>query len=227
MADHVSSALFIYSEEGQDFAAKIAENSHGVDITPVPVKAFLGSKKEYLQNCLHVVVCGPLHVIKKVMHLAMKYQFSLGFIPLPSQQSLIRSYCLPRDFTEAASLALRSDPRDLDIVLCNDQILLFKASVGLIPLVDNPEKMNKMKLVINGLKQLFSLHLFPFTIKASGKNNAELSTAACGCLLFANPEHSFASRLIAHDSSFTDGLLSMVVVAPMSVVDFFVSCFAL
>ncbi len=221
MADHVSSALFIYSEEGQEFAAKIAENSHGVDITPVPVKALLGSEKEYLQNCLHVVVCGPIHIIKKIMHLAIEYQFSLGFIPLSSQQSLIRSYGLPRDFTEAASLALRSDPSDLDIVLCNDQILLFKASVGLIPLVDNPEKMNKIKLVINGLKQLFSLYLLPFTIKTSGKNNAELSTAACGCLLFANPEHSFASRLIAHDSSFTDGLLSMVVVAPMSIVDFF------
>ncbi len=221
MADFVSSALFVYSEEGREFAVKIAENSHGVDITPVPIEILLDSEKEYLQNCRHVVVCGPLHIIKKVMRLAMEYQFSLGFIPLSSQPSLIRSYGLPEDFTETVSLALRNDPRNLDIVLCNDQILLFKASVGLIPLIDNPESTNKIKLVVNGVKRLFSLYLFPFTIKTSGKNSTELSTAACECVLFANPEHSFASRLIAHDSSFTDGLLSMIIVAPMSIIDYF------
>ncbi|MCK5517637.1 MAG: DUF389 domain-containing protein, partial [Desulfobulbaceae bacterium] len=115
----------------------------------------------------------------------------------------------------------RSDPKNLDIVLCNDQILLFKAKIGLFTLVDSLEKTSKIKLFVNGMKQLFSIHLLPFTIKTSGKNNTELSTAACGCLLFANPEHSFASRLIAHDSSFTDGLLSMVVIAPMSIIDYF------
>ena len=221
MTNHVSSALFIYSEEGQEFAAKIAENSHGIDITPVPISVILDSENEYLQNCRHVVVCGPITVIKKVMQWAMEYQFSLGFIPLPSQTSLIGSYGLRKKPTDRGFLALRNDPRNLDIVLCNNQILLFKASVGLIPLVDNPEKTSKIKLLINGLKQLFSMHLLPFTIRTSGKNNAELSTAACGCLLFANPEHSFASRLIAHDSSFTDGLLSMVVVAPISIVSYF------
>jgi len=221
MADFVSSALFVYSEEGYEFAPKITENSHDVKITPVSIETLLDSEKEYLQNCEHVVVCGSLNIIKKVMRLAMEYQFSLGFIPLPSQPSLIRSYGLPGDFTEAVSLALRSDPRTLDIVLCNDQILLFKASVGLIPLVDIPEGTSKITLFVNALRQLFSLNLLPFTIRTSGKNNTVLSTAACGCLLFANPEHSFASRLIAHDSSFTDGLLSMVVVAPISIVNYF------
>jgi len=221
MADYVSSALFIYSEEGREFAAKIAADSHGVDITPVAIGVILESEKEYLQTCQHVVVCGSLNSIKKIMRLAMEYQFSLGFIPLPSQPSLIRSYGLPGDFTKAVSLALRNDPRNLDIVLCNNRILLFKASVGLIPLVDNPEGTSKTTLFVNAVRQLFSLHLLPFTIRTSGKSNAKLSTAACGCLLFANPEHSFASRLIAHDSSFTDGLLSMVVVAPMSIIDYF------
>ena len=91
MTDHVSSALFIYSKEGQDYVTQIEQNLHGTDVTSVPIEIVLDSEKVYLQNCLHVVVCCPLHVIKKVMHLAMEYQFSIGFIPLPSQQSLIRS----------------------------------------------------------------------------------------------------------------------------------------
>ena len=89
MADYVSSALFIYSKEGYEFASRITENSHGVKITPVPIETLLDSEKEYLQNRQHVVVCGSLNIIKKVMRLAMEYQFSLGFIPLSSQPSLI------------------------------------------------------------------------------------------------------------------------------------------
>jgi uncharacterized hydrophobic protein (TIGR00271 family) len=221
MAEHVSSALFIYAEEGKDLVAKIEQNPHGVEIQSIPIEAVLGSEKKCLENCRHAVVCGPNRVIKKAMHLAMEYQFSLGFIPLPSQTSLIRSYGLSKDITKAVSLALVNDPRDLDIVLCNDNIVLFRASVGRIPLVDNPEKTNKARLLYDGLYGLISLQLLPFTIKTKGKNKAGLSTAACGCLLFANPDHTFASRLVAHDSSFTDGLVSMVVVAPMSIVDYF------
>ncbi|MFT5702453.1 MAG: putative hydrophobic protein (TIGR00271 family) [Desulforhopalus sp.] len=221
MADYASSALFVYSKEGQDFVAKIMQIPHGVDITPIPIEVVLGSEKEYFQNCQHVVVCAPIHFIKKVMHLAMEYQFSLGLIPLPSQTSLIKNYGLPRDLTEAVFLALRSDPRNLDIVLCNDQIVLFKASIGRIPLVDNPEESSKIRLLYNGLKDLISLRLLPFSIKTEGKNSAKLSTAACGCILFTNPAHNFASRMVTHDSSFTDGLVSMVVVAPISFIDYF------
>lgn len=221
MADYASSALFIYSKEGQDFVAKIMQIPHGVDVTPLPIEVVFGSEKEYLENCQHVVVCAPIHYIKKVMHLAMEYQFSLGLIPLPSQTDLIKSYGLPRDLTEAVSLAFRSDPRNLDVVLCNDHIVLFKASIGRIPLVDNPEGTSKTRLFYNGIKDLISLRLLPFSIQTEGKKSAKLSTAASGCILFANPAHNFASRMVAHDSSFTDGLVSMVVVAPISFIDYF------
>ena len=178
MADHVPSALFIFSEEGREYVDRIGENPHGTTIESVSFETLLGNEKAYLQNCVHAVVSGPLTVIKTVMHLAMLHRFSLGFLPLPSQKLLSSSYGLPKDPAEAISLALRNDPQDLDIVFCNDDILLFRAIVGRIPLVDSPENSSKARIIINGFKRITSLHLLPFTVTTTGKNNVELSTAA-------------------------------------------------
>ncbi len=221
MAEHVPSGLYIFSEEGQGNLEWVRENPYGTQITPVSIDTLRGNEIEYLEDCGHVVVCGPLAVIKEVMHFGMEYHFSIGFIPLPTQISLLSCYGLPKDPEEILSLALSSDPKDLDIVLCNDQILLFKGRIGRIPLVDYPENTNKAKIIFRGLKRITSLELLPFTITTKGKNKSVLSTAICGCMLFVNPERSFASSLIAHDSSFSDGMVSMVLVAPISVIDYF------
>lgn len=221
MAEYVDSALFIYSEEGQQFVDSVCQNSQGTTILAVAFEELLEEETRHLENCSHVVACGRLDVIKKIIAFARKYHFSLGIIPLASQSFLMKSYGLPTSFTEALSLALRDDPKDMDIVLCNDQIVLFKVSIGQIPLVDSPENTPKLEIIKNAFRSITSLHLLPFTITTSGKNDNELSTAACGCILFSSPERIFASGLVGHDSSFSDGLVSMVVVAPRSILDYF------
>ena len=218
MAKHLASALFIFSEEGRDYIEQVRDNPHGTQITSVSIETLLANETEYLQTCGHVVVCGSLDVIKKVMSFGMEYNFSIGFVPLPAQKSFINCYGLPNNTAEAISLALSDDPKDFDVVFCNDQIVIFKASVGRIPLVDSPQNTGKARIIWNGLKKITSLRLLPFTITATGKNNATISTAASGCVVLANPDLSFASDLIGDDSSSFDELVSMVVVAPISII---------
>ncbi|MFW2366077.1 MAG: DUF389 domain-containing protein [Desulforhopalus sp.] len=220
MTEYVSSALFIYSQEGHQHVDQVSENPYGTSIVAVPFEELLKDEKRHLPGVSHVVVCGELDVIKKVIALAREYHFSVGFIPLDSQPYLYHSYGVPKEFREALSLALRSDPKEMDLVLCNGHIVLLKATVGRIPLVDTPESAGKAGILISAFKKISSLRLLPFTITTSGSNVSELSTAACGCILFSSPDRVFASGLTGHDSSFSDGLLSLVVVAPMSIVDY-------
>lgn len=210
MAKHLASALFIFSEEGRDYIEQARDNPHGTQIKSVSIETLLANETEYLQTCGHVVVCGSLDIIKKVMSFGMEYNFSIGFVPLPAQKSFINCYGLPNNTAEAISLALSDDPKYFDVVFCNDQIVIFKASVGRIPLVDSPQNTGKTRIIWNGLKKITSLRLLPFTITAAGKNNTTISTAASGCLVLANPDLSFASDLIGDDSSFFDDLVSMV-----------------
>ncbi len=220
MVGYVTSALYIYSEEGRAYVEEVCENPFDVRVTPLFYENIEGDKAAILTDCKHVVVCGPLAVIKKVMRWAMKYRFSLGFLALPTSLALSRCYGLPKNRPDQISLALRDDPRDLDIVLCNDQILLFKASIGRIPLVDNAENIGLVSMVLKGLREIASLHMLPFKVHTGKENSTQIATAVSGCLIFANPEKSFAAKLIAHDISFSDGMVSTVMVAPKSIFDY-------
>lgn len=220
MTEHVPSALLIYSEEGKDYVTPVLNNPFDVEISAVQIDQLNGDDLAFWNTFNHIVVCGSIDTIKEVIGLAVKYDMSLGIIPLKSQSMLIKSYGLPRDTKEAISLALHNNPQKIDLVYCNDQLMLFKARVGRIPLIDSPENTPKLEILTSGLRRIQALQLIPFKIRTTGKSTNEISSAASGCILFANHERKFTSRIISHDSSLTEGLISMIVVAPISVVDY-------
>jgi len=220
MSDHVPSALFIFSEEGKSYVDTIEKNPYGTKITSIFFDTLQNNETEYLKDCQHVVVCGPLAVIKEVVRQGITYQFSVGFIPLPTQISLISCYGLPKDSEAILSLALRNNPKDIDIVFCNETLVFFKAVIGRIPLVDNQDKKNKINFLRNFLKRLASLQLLPFTITTQGTKQDRLSTAACGMIISKIPEGNFTSSLTGNKSSLSDGMLTMIMVAPFSIVNY-------
>lgn len=216
--EYVENALYVYGPEGEEYLPFINENPHGVIITSVFLAAFQADSERHLRGVSHVVVCGDLSCIKKIFNLARTKGFSVGILPLDDQKQLKASYQLPGDKKEALSLSLSRAGKPVDLVLCNDKILLFKGSVGRVPLIDSLPKTSKLQIVKNGFNQLKSLHLLPFTIETHGKNKMQLSTAASGFLLFENPEKTFATKVVSHDFSFADELISMVIVAPVSII---------
>jgi uncharacterized hydrophobic protein (TIGR00271 family) len=167
-----------------------------------------------------VVVAADLGVIKEVLQLAIDYGFTVGFLPLDSQKALKRCYFIPTDPQEMISLALSSEPSVIDIVYCNDRILLFKGVVGWVPMIDNPISAGKLTILRDALKKMSSLRLLPFKFSTLGKNQNNAATAACGCVILETPELSYASGMIANDCSNEDTMISTVVIAPISVVDY-------
>lgn len=221
MSGYVSSAQFVYDVDGKANLDHIVGNQFGVRIEPVFCQDLNDSSGLDLNISGHVVVCGSLSLIKLVVMLAVELRLSLGIIPLKKQVQLSQSYGLPTSVDDSLELALRDTPKDLDLVLCNEQLMLFKARIGRIPLIDSPENTSRMRIVTNGIRRLTALQLVPIKIKVEGNNSNELASVASGCLLFANPERIFASRIISHNSSFSDGLISMVIVAPISIFSYF------
>ena len=218
MADHVSSVLFVYTKETEPLIKQLQANSFGVAITPVAIDDMLQDPQEQLAGTPHVVVAGTLDVIKQILHLAVEYGFSVGIVPGETQKDLIKSYNLPRNFNAAVELALRQDAQVMDLILCNEKILLFKAAMGRVPMIDAPGDVSRMTLLISALKKLFGLKLLGFDFSTT--SGQKIKTAACGCMILQRHVGSLASRLISHDSSFTDGMVSLVVAAPLSVVDY-------
>ncbi len=220
MSEHFESALFVYSEAGKIYRDTLVENSHGSSISPVSIEELRDNTSVLLKDTNHVVIAAELLVIKEVMLLSRKYGFSLGFLPLKEQKALKRCYIIPEDEAEMISLALKNDPSKMDLVFCNDQILLFKGVIGRIPLIDSLKNASKLKILGEALKKVSSLNLLPFTISTFGNNKTKTKTAACGCMVLENPELSYASGMIGDDCSFEDSMISTMFVAPFSVIDY-------
>lgn len=219
MPDYVDSALFVYTEESAGYIDLLENNPQGVRVSSVSYEAITQNITS-LQQADHVVIAGDLNYLKWMFHYAMAYDFSIGLIPLPHQKNIPRAFELPTGIDGRIDQALKSDAKAIDLILCNNKIIFFKATIGRVPLIDNPEETNRLRIFWNGIKLITSLKLLPFSISGKNEQANEIKTAAVGCMIVQHHKASLASKLIAHDSSLTDGMISLVVVAPFSVIDY-------
>ena len=220
MSGYVDSSLFVYSESGKTYLDDMLNNVHGCTISPVSIDELRDNSTSLLKDTTHVVVAAELDIIKEVLQFSIDYGFTVGFLPLDAQKALKRCYFIPSEPQEMISLALSSEPSQIDIVYCNDRILLFKGVVGWVPLIDNPITAGKLTILKDALKKITSLRLLPYKLSTHGTNKNQTSTAACGCVILETPELSYASGMIANDCSNEDAMVSTVVIAPISIVEY-------
>ncbi|BHH84404.1 TIGR00341 family protein [Desulforhopalus sp. 52FAK] len=220
MSGYVKSAFFVHNEEGAQYREAVVNNLHDVQVTSVSIEDFIELGERLIEPGSHVVVAADLSAIKQVMQFTIDHNLTMGLLPLPEQQTLRKSYLLPKDVGEMVSLSLCDESIELDIVYCNDRLLLFKGTVGRIPLIDNLSNTSKWSILIDGLKKVNALKLLPFEITSEGKSVTTVKTAASGCMILEHSEKSYASAMIGHNTSRMDGLISTVIVAPISVLDY-------
>jgi uncharacterized hydrophobic protein (TIGR00271 family) len=216
MAEYVATALFVYTDDTKHLIKPLQNNSSGTRITAVAFDTLIQTPQEQLEGVKHVVVAGSLEVIKEILRLAMKYHFNIGIIPSKKQKHLIKFYDLPKNPSAAVELALRRDGQAIDLILCNEKIMLFKAAIGRVPFLDTPAKASWIRILLSALKKFFGFRLHNFKFSTASKK--EIETAASGCMILQHSWGSFASRLISRDHSFTDGMASLVISAPISIV---------
>ena len=219
MESYVTAAFFLYVPDTQELIDQVVSNPFNSRITPVLLRDFLDRPEQYLQQCSHVVVAAPMDMIKSVMALNMGYDFTIGLLPTQDQRNLSNCYELPKKTEDALAIALRKDAQVMDVILCNRHILIFKAAIGRLPLIDPPGDISPILAIIKAPLRFWRMRLLPFQFTiGSGK---VIKTAASGCMIVQHHKRTLASQLISHDSSLTDGMISMVITAPTSIIDYF------
>jgi uncharacterized hydrophobic protein (TIGR00271 family) len=216
MSEYVTAALFVHTDDTKHLIEQLQNNFSGTRITPVAFDAFMQSLQARLEGVDHVVVAGPLDVIKQTMRLAASCHFSLGIIPTKEQIDLIKFYDLPKNPAAAVDLALRRNGQRMDLILCNGKIMLFKATIGRIPFLDTPAKAGWIRILATALRKFVRFKLYTFEFSTAGKQ--KINTVASGCMILQHSRGSFASRIISHDHSFSDGMISLIISAPISII---------
>lgn len=218
MTTYVSAALFVHTPKTEFLCGPMAENAFGVAVKTVPYDELIEDAQSCLEGVDHVVVSAPLKVVKKMLRLAMTHGVSMGLIPTAQQKNLIRFYDIPAKVGDAIELALRADPPAVDIILGNGEILMFKATVGRIPLLDVPLDARPWEALSAAISGLFKFKPAGFGLTPT--SGRKFNTLASGCMILQHYKGSYGSRLVAHDSTITDGMISAVVSAPLSVLDY-------
>lgn len=220
LPEYVASVLYVYTEEGTSSVEPLQQNLPGVAVTPVAYEALKQNPASFLETADHVVISGGMIFLKEMIRFSLEYDFSIGLIPLPEQKNLSHSFSLPSNIDGLIDLALRKDAIPIDLTLCNEEILLFKASIGRIPLMEKPARINQMHIFWETVKMLWSLRLLPFSFSIADEQKSDIQTAACGCMILGHYRYGLASKLIAHDRNVDDGTVSLVIAAPISVIDY-------
>ncbi|MCK5916377.1 MAG: TIGR00341 family protein, partial [Deltaproteobacteria bacterium] len=113
-------------------------------------------------------------------------------------------------------LALQEDcGQSIDLVFCNDMMLLFKATMGRIPLLDTVGNVNRFQLLKKAVTQLIKIRLLPFKFTTTAGKT--VATCACGCMVVQHHRGTLASKMIGYNCSSIDGNVSLLISAPFSI----------
>ncbi len=220
MTHYVETALLVYEPAAEKLVQHVVENTCGTVVSTLSLEQVLADPASCLAGVGHVVVAACQRGVKQVLRLAMEYGFSVGILPSRHQGKLARYLDLPSKRHEAIAYALGTDAPPMDIVLCNEQIMLFRGSIGWIPLLDAPAGLTKWRMLVRAVRKFARLKLFAFTITTA--TDKTIRTAASGCMLVQRHNGGLVSDLTQHDSSIRDGAVSLVVTSPISMVEYIV-----
>jgi len=173
----------------------------------------------------HLLITGCLDEIKTVLAIAHRDQFSVGIIPRPEQKELKRTFSLPSNFEEAIVLALTPTEKNLDLLFCNDTIVLQEVVVGDAPPLD------QFDTILNGMNIFDRIKLFWRTIrkvqdlkhtemKITDAKENEFSLSAVGIVGIEYPNAKFASKIVSGSLSASDGKMAIIILSPISVAQY-------
>ena len=218
MSDYVDTALFLYDPADQNLLKKLENNACGVRITAVSLQRWLAESEQVFDGVNHVVIAASMGRIKQLLMQSAQYDFSVGIIPIEGHEKMARFLDLPARRDDAIEFALRRDAFTIDLTLCNDKVMLFRATIGWLPLLDEPGKCGPLRAFYRGLAKLARIELKPLKIVTAQQKT--IKTAASGAMLLQRHRGSVGSSLTENAMSLQDGAVGLVVTSPRSKIDY-------
>ncbi|MBT8348592.1 MAG: TIGR00341 family protein [Sulfurovum sp.] len=173
----------------------------------------------------HLLVSGCLDEIKTLLAFAHKHTLSVGIIPRPEQKELMRTFSLPAKLEDAISLALTPTDKKLDLLYCNDTIVLQEVVVGDAPPLDQFESILNGKNLFDRVKlfwrTMVKVHDLKHTqMKITDAKENEIKLSAVGVVGVEYSNETFAAKLVSDGLSASDGKMVIVILSPISVVQY-------
>lgn len=216
-------ALFIWEAEAVEWIEPIENSTLGTKISSCSLELFLQEPLKYVDVGEHILIGASTEGMEACLHVALKYDLSIGLLPFSSQKSLIRHYGLSSKLDDNLAIALRQSDDRIDLVLCGDKYMQMKASFGDIPLVSSMSEhatvLGYLRNLKMGVKQFFKIMMQQVTLSTS--NEKKVQTVVSGISVLQSSRSGFFSQLSGINNSSRDSQVKMILVSPFSVFEYF------
>ncbi len=215
---------YIYTKSKKEFVDKVLELEEA-KVTKIELVEIDNIDELNLNSEDHLLVTGNVNEIKRVMNFAYEKEVSLGIIPTSEQKELRATFELPSKLEESVSLALKKCEKKIDLLFCEETLVLQEVVIGEVPPLDSFSSSMEKQSLWERTKSVFSVfkkvrhlkHTF-FTITTA--KETVLKFSAIGAVGVEYNNRTFASKLIANYLKFNDARLSLVVLSPSSILQY-------
>ncbi len=218
--------LYLHDSSAEAFAQRIlADGGEGIERLSLRE----GEIGDHLSPApdTHLIVSGGMETIKRVVRFGWEHNLSVGIIPLPDQNRLARILDLPKKPSEMFAVASVPAVRTVDLLLCNETLVLGDVRIGenaLLKEYEFPDDLSggfeRLRRFISHWRQKARLRHHRFTLKTEKEESITFSATGLIALHYNN--HSWIARALRKELSATDGQLALLVLAPTSLFEFFV-----
>lgn len=213
---------YIYSPNDRDFIEEVKVLLEDKEINYL---SFEDLDTIDLSKATHLLVTACLAEIKTLFTLAIKHELSLGIIPSPKQKELMATFALPSKLEDALTLALEPSQKAVDVLYCNDFVVLQEVLVGDAPPLDEFDSalegktyFDRVKIFWRTMRRVKELKHKQMTIQNAKDNEIKLSGVGIVAVEYNNA--TFAAKLISSQLSANDGKLSIVILSPSSMMQY-------
>lgn len=205
-------------------------SKHSVNARAIGFEQFMDDPAQWLAFSTHVIAMVNDNDLSVLLQTAETHHFSLGIVPVSSSSVTYRLFALPRKTDTLLMLAFTGEGQSVDIALCNDDVVLGMLMLGDTPFLDSRSKRYKeglgwlarfwlwIRAIFVSIGNLFAIHPFPLTLTTG--RDVSLNTAVTGLVVLENEVRGPAARLVNASISVQDAKISVVVIAPKSVIEY-------
>ena len=214
-------AIFIYEDDSASLLENVQKNPFGTQITSFHIEEFLQNYKDILKTYEHLIISLQDTSMVKLLSIAIEFQLSIGIIPLNSQKEQIRNLYTTADTNKNLEIALRNDPKAIDLVKINDTLIYSQGIVGAVPFINDRLKRLNLpfyKSFAYVIRKFFSLQLQKFEITT--QNGQKIITAATAVIVLNHTTRDYLSKIFKVTQSMRDGKITLVIISPSSLFEY-------
>ena len=213
---------FIYDDDSVALVQEMESNEFDTSIVSIYVAEFIDNDSLKYQEIEHLVVSVSQKDINPILSIAHKYNISVGIVPIASRKEQLKNLYCSTKLKENIDIALRDDTKGIDLVEINGELIYSQGIIGTVPLVGDKLKSVRssfFKTLIYSVKKFFSIELQKFEITT--KNGQKITTAGSAIIILNHTKNGFLSKIFKFNQSMRDGKITIIIISPYSVFEYF------